>query len=125
MPARSVVYSWIAEKRADFPDRYARAREAQAFHLADELLDIADAADEDWTVDAAGHTRVNHEHIQRSKLRVDTRKWMLSKLLPKVYGDKLQVGGDSDSPVEIQVTRKVVKAGPPNRVAAKKNGARR
>jgi len=42
---------------------------------------------------------VDHEHIQRARLRVDTRKWILSKMLPKVYGDKFQVGGDGGEPL--------------------------
>ena len=41
---------------------------------------------------------VDHDHIARSRLRVDARKWLLSKMLPKVYGDKVALGGDADAP---------------------------
>jgi hypothetical protein len=39
---------------------------------------------------------VDHDHIQRSRLRVDTRKWLLSEMSPKVYGDRLALAGDRE-----------------------------
>ncbi len=41
---------------------------------------------------------VDHEHIQRSRLRVDARKWLMSKMAPKKYGEKLQHTGDGGGP---------------------------
>jgi hypothetical protein len=79
----------------------SRAREIGYFILADEIMEIADDATNDYTTRAkeeGAEVVVNHDHISRSKLRVDTRKWMLSKMLPKVYGDKVAVGGDADAP---------------------------
>ena len=106
MPNKSTVFRWLAA-HADFRDQYARAREAQADALADELLDIADDGDNDW-MERKGEDgqslgwRGNGEAIQRSRLRVDTRKWIASKLKPKKYGDKLAVGGDEEgSPVKV------------------------
>jgi hypothetical protein len=82
---------------ADFAARYARAREAQADKLFDECLTIADSqADDVQIVD--GVEQVNHDVIARAKLRIDTRKWMAGKLRPKVYGDKLAIGGADDLP---------------------------
>lgn len=72
MPAHSTVLLWVKENQA-FADQYARSRETGYLLLADELVEIAD--------DKAGDA-------QRDRLRVDTRKWLLSKMLPKVYGDK-------------------------------------
>jgi hypothetical protein len=90
MPDRSTVFRWLAQKR-EFRDQYARAREAQADLLFDEILEIADNADGDIMVvkqqDGSTATRVNHENIHRAKLRVDARKWVVAKLQPKKYGD--------------------------------------
>ena len=44
----------------------------------------------------------NNEHIQRSRLRVDARKWIAAKLLPKRYGDKLQHTGDGGGPIRVR-----------------------
>lgn len=93
MPSQTAVFKWLA-KDAALVEQYARAREAQADTLFDEMLDIADNARNDWMAsggeDDAGYT-LNGEHIQRSKLRIDTRKWMAGKMRPKVYGDKIDV----------------------------------
>lgn len=110
MPASSTVFLWLA-KHADFSEQYARAREAQADALFDEIIDIADDSRNDWMEIKYGDSddedagwKVNHEHIQRARLRVDSRKWMASKLSPKKYGDKIQHGGDPDNPLVINVT---------------------
>lgn len=71
----------------DFGKRYAAAREAAIELQADELLAIADDSDED---------------VQRSRLRVDVRKWLMSKLIPTKYGDKMQVSGNDGGPIEIR-----------------------
>ena len=87
MPTVSTVCKWLV----DFPtfsEQYARAREIQADTLFDEILDIADESTNDKTVNADGNEVVNHEAIQRARLRVDTRKWMAGKLKPKKYGEK-------------------------------------
>jgi hypothetical protein len=96
MPAQSTVFRWLADPdRATFREQYARAREAQADALFDEMLDIADDGSNDWMErkrqDGSTEEVLNHEHIQRSKLRVDARKWMASKLNARVYGDKLDL----------------------------------
>lgn len=92
MPAMSSVFKWLGEHSA-FSDQYTRAREAQADTLFDDILEIADDARNDWMArhgeDDAGW-QANGEHIQRTKLRVDARKWMAGKLQPKKYGDKVQ-----------------------------------
>lgn len=96
MPSQSAVFRWLAdERRATFRQQYARAREAQADALFDEMLDIADDGTNDWMErrrqDGSTDEVLNSEHVQRSKLRIDARKWMASKLNPKVYGEKLDV----------------------------------
>lgn len=78
----------------DFAKRYAQAREGMYQHWAEELLEISDDATTDYItkVGRNGHEyeAVDQEHIQRSRLRVDVRKWLLSKLMPKEYGDKVE-----------------------------------
>ncbi len=94
MPAISTVMGWLFDGNHDgFSEQYARAREAQAEVRADEIVDIADDASGDFTADKDGKLVANSEHIQRSRLRVDARKWIAAKLLPKRYGDKLDLGG--------------------------------
>ena len=93
MPNNSTVMRWLAnEEYAEFRDQYARARAAQADSMVDDMLDIADE-------------KVDHsEQVQRNRLRIDTRKWLASKMKPKKYGDKvdLEIGGKEDSvPVPI------------------------
>jgi hypothetical protein len=63
--------------------RNTRAREAQVEHWADEILEISDDGRNDSYKDANENERVNNDHISRSRLRVDTRKWLMSKLAPK------------------------------------------
>ena len=104
IPARSTVLGWLFDgEHEDFMDQYARAREAQAEARADEIVDIADDVTGDFTTDKDGKAIVDHEHIQRSRLRVDARKWIASKLLPKRYGDRLQHTGEGGGPIRTEV----------------------
>lgn len=105
MPNKATVFRWLATN-AVFSDQYARAREAQADALFDDTLEIADNARNDWMErrgeDDAGWV-ANGEHIQRSKLRIDTRKWMAGKLRPKKYGEKIDVEHSGDMTLNITV----------------------
>lgn len=102
MPDKSTVFRWLRTDPA-FRDQYTRAKEESADALTDEMLDISDDGSNDW-MERKGEDgenigwQVNGEHIQRSRLRIETRKWIASKLKPKKYGDKLAVGGDEDAP---------------------------
>jgi hypothetical protein len=100
MPAKSSVFKWLTLHK-EFADQYARAREAQADTLFDEILSIADDGTNDTYVDENGNTRTDQEVIARSRLRVDSRKWMAGKLRPKVYGDKLELAGDAANPLHV------------------------
>lgn len=97
-PAKSTIFRWLLTgKYPEFRDQYVLAREIQSEGYADEILDIADDGKNDYIereLDSGVSIDVlNTEHLQRSRLRVDSRKWILSKLLPKKYGDKLEVEG--------------------------------
>lgn len=95
MPSREAVYNWL-RVNAGFRDQYARAREDQAEHFLDEIIAISDDTSHDTTVTDNGE-QPNTEWISRSRLRVDARKWAMSKLAPKKYGDKVDftTGGES------------------------------
>jgi hypothetical protein len=86
IPARSTVYDWLDSNLHGFPDQYARARKRQAETMLDEILEIADDTSQDTTITDFG-PKPDTEWISRSKLRVDARKWAMSKLAPKKYGD--------------------------------------
>jgi hypothetical protein len=93
MPASSTVFKWLNED-AQFSEQYARAREAQADALFDDLLGIADDGSNDWMErkNADGQNigwQENGEALRRSALRIDARKWMIAKLQPKKYGEKV------------------------------------
>lgn len=98
MPAMSTVFRWLAEDSDEgraFSEQYARAREAQADTIFDEILAIADDGTNDYVeklrADGEKDTAFDGEHVQRSRLRVDARKWMASKLAPKKYGDDMRL----------------------------------
>jgi hypothetical protein len=81
---------------------------------SEEIIEIADDAASDKFTDANGNERVDNEHINRSRLRVDTRKWLMSKLAPKKYGDKVDLrhAGEGGGPLKIEIVRFAdVKAG--------------
>lgn len=110
-PKFSTIFKWLGEAdKQYFIDNYARAREAQADFLKDEMFEIADDVSRDTIITVKGEIVTelpNTEWISRSKLRVDTRKWVASKLAPKKYGDKQSIDLDlSDETIEI--TRKIV-----------------
>ena len=65
-------------------------------------MGIADDSASDVITDENGNEIVDHEHISRSRLRVDARNWVASKLLPKVYGEKLQHTGEGGGPVRVR-----------------------
>jgi hypothetical protein len=102
----TTVFRWLAQHE-EFRRMYAAAREAQADYLAEELLEIADDARNDWVErrreDGTIVTVLNGEHIQRSRVRIDTRKWLLAKLQPKRYGDvqQTQLSGPGGGPIQL------------------------
>jgi len=101
LPSRYAILRELANNE-QFRNQYARAREEQADALFEETLEIADYGVNDTYVDDNGNRVINHDVIQRSRLRVDTRKWAAGKLAPKKYGDKLQLTGANDGPIKMQ-----------------------
>jgi len=91
-PSHATIFNWLATNKA-FLDLYTRAKEMQAENIADEMLEIADDGSNDLMTIVKGdqsYEMENKEVTSRSKLRIETRKWISSKLLPKKYGEKIQ-----------------------------------
>ena len=98
----STFIGWVNVDH-ELADRYTRAREDLIERMAQEVLELSDVdvglqpdGKRDWAA------------VQKHKLQVDTRKWLLSKLAPKKFGDKLELTGDPDRPLAIQKIERVV-----------------
>jgi hypothetical protein len=102
MPAPSTVLGWVADPRyKTFSEQYAHACEERTEAFIEEIFAIADDGSNDWMEKHYGDDDestwvINGEAVQRSKLRVDARKWYASKMKPKRYGDKLDLTSDGD-----------------------------
>ena len=104
VPKRMTVYAWLnpenKEYDKEFSDNYARARQEREDAIFDDMLDIADDGSNDFMKKQISEGLeievLNSEHIQRSRLRVDTRKWLMAKMKPKKYGDKLDMTTDGE-----------------------------
>ncbi len=78
MPTRATIHNWLLDKeKKEFFDKYEKAVNIRTENMADELTEIADSVDPAET--------------NKGRLRVDTRKWYLSKIMPKKYGDKQEI----------------------------------
>lgn len=88
-PCRDTIYAWIAEHE-EFSDMYARAKKLQIEILVDEILEIADNTTRNTIVIGKDKSITNNEWINRARLRIDTRKWLAAKLVPRLYGEKIQ-----------------------------------
>jgi len=92
MPSRYTFFEWLKDDE-EKANQYARSCETRAESIFEDILDIADDSSNDFTLTDIGDgiqvEKFNSEHVQRSRLRVDARKWMLGKMQPKKYGDKM------------------------------------
>lgn len=102
MPADRTVYDWM-EARPDVSAAIARAREVGFDALAAGCLEIAEDGSRDFVLAKTGPI-LDTEHVQRSKLRIDTRLKLLAKWDPKRYGERLQHANDPDNPMPGAVT---------------------
>jgi hypothetical protein len=106
MPDRATVYRWLLEQPV-FCDMYTRAREEQADTLADEIIAIADESPEINEIrDKHGDVvdiKIDSGYVAYQKQRIEARKWTAMKLKPKKYGDKLELAGDPNNPMKVEV----------------------
>ena len=109
MPCVASIMGWL-KKYPEFLEEYERAREKRADLMARECLEIADSSTNDTSTvtskSGEDYEVANHEWINRSRLRVDTRKWLLSKMSPKRYGDKIQAEISGDMTINVTLQRK-------------------
>ena len=110
MPNWRTVYLWM-EVNTNFAALIAAARVRGYDAIAAETIEIADNAKNDWMErhtsegESAGGQAFNAEHVQRSKLRIETRLKLLAKWDPKRYGEKLELAGDAANPLTVVVRR--------------------
>jgi hypothetical protein len=97
MPSTSTFYIWLEEKdengekteeAKEKSKRYACACEARELRMLDEIIEIADKQGEDIIHTDSGDI-VNHNVIGRNRLQVEARKWVLEKLNPKKYSNRI------------------------------------
>ena len=96
----STFFEWLQKDTSkQYAESYTRACEIRAEKLTDEILQIADEANADiiGVDEKTGKPIVNGEAINRSRLKVDARKWLAGKLAPKKYGDKIDVTSKGES----------------------------
>lgn len=103
-PSKMVVCKWLSlPAYAEFREAYYHARRVQAEFLVDQVFDIVNDTTDDWieTYNKKGEPngfKPNNEAIQRSKLKADTIKWYAGKMIPRIYGEHIDVthdvGGD-------------------------------
>jgi hypothetical protein len=95
MPPNQTVINWALDDRDGFSGRYAQAREVQVWGYFDDIVDIAEDGSNDWMERESENGNIqivlNSEHVQRSRLRVDTRKWIMSKILWRTFGDRKSI----------------------------------
>ena len=106
MPCIKTMFTWM-RVYPEFLQRYTRAKAESAESLAEEIIDIADDARNDWMeVEVKGQTitKLDREHVERSKLRIESRKWIAAKLLPKKYGERLDVTIDATISIDAALT---------------------
>ena len=101
VPTYTQFMRWL-DADAEIRDQYAKAKEAQCDFLADEIMEIADDSSLDMAFTEEGKPFIDREHINRSRLRVDTRKWILSKIKPKKYGEHLNIDAKTDNKITIE-----------------------
>lgn len=88
MPNRNTFFEWLHESE-EKSNQYARACELRAEQIFEDILEIADETSGDKKYTATGEV-IDSEYVARSKIKIDTRKWMLGKMNPKKYGEKIQ-----------------------------------
>jgi hypothetical protein len=111
LPDKSTINLWRYQ-HSEFSAQYAQAKLVQADLLAEEMLDIADDGTNDWMTsfgdDGEIGYKLNGDHVQRSRLRIDTRKFLAAKLLPKQYGDKIDEKRQDDKSIVEMLIDKLV-----------------
>jgi len=105
-------FRWVDDEETK-SKQYARATELRAEYLADEILTISDSTSEDVITDENGNPVKNHNVIQRDRLRVDTRKWLMAKMMPKKYSEKQTIDHTTKGKEITRIERHIIKPDEP------------
>jgi hypothetical protein len=108
MPGQATIYRWLIDNE-QFREMYESARKDGAHTLASQIQEIADEKPLE-VFDEAGNRRYDSGSISYNKLRMEARKWLAAKYLPRVYGDRQILAGDAENPVEIKQDASVFEA---------------
>lgn len=115
MPSSKTFYEWLEEKdekgnltieAQEKVKRYACACELRESIIFDEILEIADKQGED-VIETDNGTITNHNIIQRNKLQIEARQWVLGRLNAPKYGNRVQ----TEHSGEVKTTTTVIKWG--------------
>ena len=106
MPSSRTFFKWIDDDNEKVK-QYERSLELRSEMLFDEIIEIADKQGEDIGEDENGNKVVNHNIVQRNRLQIDARKWALSKMFPKKFGDKVM----QEHSGEVKTTTTVIRWG--------------
>lgn len=101
-PCAESVFKWLYQ-HPEFAVMYATAKSAAMDAMGEELLEIADDGTNDWMKANNGQVVLNKEAVSRSRLRCDTRQWLMTKLAPKKFGLKMP---DQPEPLKIVIDKK-------------------
>lgn len=98
-PSKESFYKWITateedseeekEKKRERSNQYAQAHTLRADQIFDEIIELADSEDDITYLDKHGNKRIDWGKVQRNKTQIDARKWIIAKMNPKKYGDKI------------------------------------
>lgn len=100
-PCQDTLFTWL-RTYPEFSEQYAQAKVCQIELLVDEIIEISDDASQDQHMNELGALVSNPSAINRARLKVDTRKWLASKLVPKVYGNKIDIEGNNSMSEELR-----------------------
>jgi hypothetical protein len=105
----STAMRWATDMSHPFAERYKKARTIGFMLMAEEIIEIADNSEGDLTIDQSGNKVTNHENIQRSRLKVEARKWIVSRMLPHIFGDRVvaEHTGPNGGAIQIDTTSKM------------------
>lgn len=106
IPSWNQFYNWLRENES-YREKYAHATNVRADKIFEEILEIADSQEND-VIETNNGKVTNHNVINRNRLQIDARKWMLSKMNPKKYGDRVDVTSDGE---KIQSVNNIVSLG--------------
>ena len=105
-PSNVYIYQWFNANHKnydpEFLNNYVQACDIRADKIFDEMLELADSKDDIAYTDEKGRQRIDWGKVQRNKIQIDTRKWVLGRMKPKKYGDRItNVHEGGDKPIDV------------------------